>query len=160
MKPHTKLLFAATLFPFFAFGAITHSENKMAPQAIEQSQPTNEITPSFGPLPNHTVDIAINAEFLWWYASMGDLPYAKEVEFISRNNSTDPTLPTETPSRRKIFDITWDPGLRLGLDLITNHDGWNLSTDWTYFYNSAHESLELPPIDANNIQIGTKAYLL
>ena len=107
--------------------------------------PSSEITPSHGPLPNNTVDIVLDAEFLWWYATVGNLPFAVVREVILEGFSLDPTQVILVPDRMKEFDVEWDPGVRAGLGIITNHDGWDLYATWTYFYNSDKKTLKVPP---------------
>jgi len=139
MQTQFKWLFSLLLTPVFAFANQGHFQDSPQGQvqSIDAPPPPihHEVTPSHGTMTPHNVDIAINAEFLWWYASIGNLPYAKELKYITRNN-TDPSLITEVLTGQKNFDVSWDPGLRVGVDVITNHDGWNISADWNYFYNS------------------------
>ena len=108
-----------------------------------------EITPANGPLPNHTADFIFDAEFLWWYSSMTDISYAIKGETISTGN---PNINTSiwAPKKKEEFDWEWDPGLRVGMGVVTNHDGWDVYSEWTYYYNSLTNRSNVPPfVDSN-----------
>ncbi|NGX50744.1 MAG: hypothetical protein K1060chlam2_00594 [Chlamydiae bacterium] len=157
MNSLKRYMMALVLLPCFLFGAgyQTSESQPLQPQKMGQ------ITPPHGPLPNHNIDVVINAEFLWWYATVGNLPYAYVKEVVVRS-----TLPMNevifVPDRTKEFDVEWDPGVRVGLGIITNHDGWDLYTDWTYFYNSDSKSISVPPFRqfSNNILVNPPGQLL
>lgn len=127
-------------FPFRAWAYPSSSQNG----------PSDEITPSVGPIPTHTVDCIFDAEFLWWYSSMTDFSYAIKGETIGTGS---PNVNTSVwaPKEKQEFNWEWDPGLRVGLGVVTNHDGWDVYSEWTYFYNSLSTSSSVPPFNDSNL---------
>ncbi|WP_420421739.1 Lpg1974 family pore-forming outer membrane protein [Simkania sp.] len=124
-----------------------------------------EITPSVGPIQGSGCNVIVDAEFLWWYGSVTDLSYAIKGKTIPTGNANNPAQRAVwTPSKKEEFDWSWDPGVRVGLGLVTNHDGWDVYSDWTYFYNSTTESSSAPPFDDSDLAqagpypIGTRAF--
>jgi len=129
-----------------------------------QSSSEEEITPAVSPIQGHTVDVVFDAEFLWWYGSITDLSYAINGKTIATGDAVNPNQAAVwTPTRKEEFDWSWDPGVRLGLGVITNHDGWDVYSDWTYFYNSVTDQASVAPFDNSNLAqaglypLGTRA---
>ena len=171
------------IFFLFPLAVFAHPHNQqMAPPAQEQQQqmapqsqqpqlpPPPEqrkvempqITPPAGPLPGHTVDFVFSAEFLYWYATATNLSYATKYIVYNQGNSTNPMARFVGPE--KIYETRWgwDRGIRTGIGLVTNHDGWDIYGDWTWFYNSTFDTTKVAKYavnDLTNIQnpIGTEA---
>lgn len=125
MKKST--LFGLCLFPLFAFAN------------------TDCITPVKGPLPNHSADIVLDGEFLYWYSSLSNTSPYIVYEFVNPGDTSDEDQDLlGVPKKIKEFNWSWDPGFRIGLGVVTNHDGWDLYGDWTYYYNSVSISQSEP----------------
>lgn len=141
-------LLALCCVPAFAF-AHTYQNGQQSYQQSGQMQQQQEmkrdVTPTVGPLPNHDYDIVLDAEFLYWYSNVTNLDYATKLTLTSQGDSVTPTAATLRPDRLYSVDTEWDPGCRLGLGVVTNHDGWDLYLDWTYMYNSATSSKSVSP---------------
>jgi len=135
------------------------------PIALWANANTTEITPPVGPIPGHCVDVIIDAEFLWWYSSVTDQSYAIKGKTIATGDQVNPNqVAVWVPSNKEEFDWEWDPGARLGIGVVTNHDGWDIYSEWTYFYNSLKNRLNVAPFDDSNLAvagpypIGTQAF--
>ena len=102
------------------------------------------ITPSLGPISQRGYDFIVDAEFLYWYANVTQLPYAREYKLAPVGDSTDPTVATLIPVEFKQLDWEWDPGVRLGFGVVTNHEGWEVYSNWTYTYNSVSDVSSVP----------------
>jgi len=110
------------------------------------------ITPAVGPLPNNSVDVVVDAEFLWWFGQITDLSYALKGQTIPLGDNLNPNQISQwVPSTKQEFDWSWDPGCRVGLGVITNYDGWDVYSDWTYFYNSLADSSSVPVFDNSDL---------
>jgi len=130
------------------------------PHHVEKELPP--ITPPAGPLPGHTVDIVSDAEFLYWYATTTNLAYATKYTVFSQGNATNPSARFVGPEKIYEPQWNWDGGVRLGIGVITNHDGWDVYSNWTWTYNSCFESINVqsyPVNDLTSLQnpIGTEA---
>ena len=130
------------------------------PPHVEKELPP--ITPPAGPLPGHKVDIVLDAEFLYWYATTTNLAYATKYIVFNQGNATDPAARFVGPE--KIYEPrwSWDRGVRFGVGVVTNHDGWDVYSDWTWIYNSSFDSINVqsyPVNDLTSLQnpVGTQA---
>ena len=140
---HHLLKLALLLMPMLTFG------QNIASQNTGQDSHQSEITPSIGPLPNNSVDVILDAEFLWWYSNLTDLSYAIKGVTTPIGTAIPNTLQTSiyVPAKKEELDWGWDPGARVGLGVVTNHDGWDIYSEWTYFYNSLRDSSSVPVFD-------------
>lgn len=118
------LLQAFLLFPVFAMGA--HPE--MSPTKVA------------GVCYGKEADITAHVDFLWWFANVSNSYYAIDKEFVSSGNESDHTAGTLVSRKKEELEGAWNPGFRVGLGVITNYDGWNLDSNWTYFYHSTSSS--------------------
>lgn len=122
-------LFALCSLPTFVFAHSyrTYQSSDQQNAQIQQQEIKGEITPTVGSLPNHDYDIILDAEFLYWYANVTNLDYATKLTSTLSGNATSPTASNIRPTELYFVDTEWDPGCRLGLGVVTNHDGWDLS---------------------------------
>ena len=116
--------------------------------------PPAVITPPMGPLCNHQLDVAVDVEFLCWFSNISNLSYAMEGEAVSVTGVPNDMRSTFVPMKKLQFDRSWDPGSRIGLGLVMDHDGWDVYADWTYFYNSETASCSVPPFSNPNFSPG------
>jgi len=153
VKNLSKYVMGLVLLP-----CVVLSAHDRAPEPQSQMHPShivNQITPPHGPLPNHEVDVILDAEFLWWFSTVGNMPYALVKEIILDGNTKNPLDRCKAADRMKEFHVHWDPGARVGLGIITNHDGWDVYADWTYFYNHDSEHTSVPLF--KDIDLGSSA---
>lgn len=80
--------------------------------------------------------IILDAEFLWWTAGTGGIPFA----FVNTGN----TIGVQSGYIAHL-DNKWKPGLRVGLGWNTSYDGWDLFADWTWYKNSSKSSVHEDP---------------
>lgn len=155
------IIFSVALLAQSLYGGVYSSNTQSTSNSSQQaqSQTVPEITPSIGPLRGNTVDIVLDAEFLWWYASVTSMPYAALFDVASDGDLTNPQRRAIRIREIYEFDWNWDPGLRVGLGVVTNHYGWDVYADWTYYYTSVTDSKKLPPLTEhtlNNNPFGTE----
>ncbi len=122
------------------------------------------ITPAAGPLPNHNADVIIDAELLVWYSNVTNLSYAIKGKNVLFGNQLVPGQTIFAPTKKEQFDLEWDPGLRIGVGVVTPHDGWDFYGNWTYFYNSYSDTSSVAVFDnsdfsqtASGNPVGTEA---
>lgn len=133
----------------FTFGML------FLPMVLWGQDTRDVITPAVGPLPGHTCDVIIDAEFLWWYSSITDLSYALKGKTIATGDQVQLNeVSSWVPNRKEEFDWTWDPGVRLGLGAVTNHDGWDAYAEWTYFYNRLGAQSSVAPFTSSDLGEG------
>ena len=92
--------------------------------------PTATITPSAGPVVNHGIDLTASVDFIYWKSSLSGLEYAfsgvHDVDsFVGATESVDRGH-LQTP------EFTFEPGLKIGLNWLTGHDGWDVSLQYTW----------------------------
>lgn len=125
-----------------------HSVPPPEPQPLYSTLCPKNITPPTSPLSINDADLIIDAEFLWWQSTVTNLTFATEVEVTPQGNVTNPTNNVELPKELYELNWNWDPGFRLALGVNTDHDGWDVTGDWTYFFNRFSNSESVPsPLD-------------
>lgn len=145
---------------FFLFPLVLFAQMQQQPPPKQQEMPP--ITYAAGPLPNHQVGIVFDVEFLYWYATTTNLAYATKYIVFNQGNSVNPAARFVTPE--KIYEPSWrwDRGVRAGIGVITNHDGWDVYSDWTWYYNSSLDSIKVPRYPVSDLTsllnpLGTEA---
>lgn len=137
-----KNLLIALFIPALTFGAL----------------PEKSATPPLGPQPSNTIDIVVDAEFLYWHSNVSETYYAIEKEFVSTNNDVTPQQGFLISKRKEELDWSWDCGSRIGLGITTNYDGWDLYSTWTYLFTSGNNSKTVDPFfdeSFNNINVNS-----
>ncbi len=93
-------------------------------------------------------DVFLRGDFLYWYARETSLTYAQRFTVKSTQPALLPSQLTESfiafPKEYDSLNAKWNPGLRIGLGFNGTCDGWDLSTDWTYYRNSSSKSSSAP----------------
>lgn len=76
----------------------------------------------------------ITADFLWWKLYEGGTDYV----FVDKK------APAVTPNigPMKHFNFEWQPGFKVGVGYLFEHDGWDAYADFTYFKTEASHSFE------------------
>ncbi len=78
------------------------------------SQPKGVITPPVAPRVDHGADVFINADFIWWKAQVAGQEYV------------------DLGAHRKEAPFKFEPGLKVGLGLDLEHDGWDVYAQYTW----------------------------
>ena len=114
-------------------------ERETTGQVIDET--SKRITPDAGPSVNGGIDVFITADFLYWTGRMDGLSY---VTAGLGNNIT-------SVSRGKAYfpDWEWDAGFKVGLGHNLPHDGWDISTQYTWFHTSATDYTKGTTLDPN-----------
>lgn len=71
-----------------------------------------------------------SADFLWWKLYQGSTDYLVK----AKNDRT--VLPVE--GHLKHFNFRWEPGFKVGLGYVFDHDGWDADAEFTFFQTQAH----------------------
>ncbi len=155
-----RLLFLTLfLLPALAFSGVRELIGTYQGDNVQQGIPPppppipteDDITPSVGPLiAQDSYDWIIDLEFLYWFASVTNLSYAKKCELKALGDSTNPTDATLVHRKNENFNWGWDPGSRIGAGVVTNHDGWDFYANWTYYYNSVDTRAGVPDYPAGD----------
>lgn len=89
----------------------------------------------------------VTVDFLYWYGRENQTSYAAKVQTIQTGTSdatTDPVY-SAVASELQYLDEKWDPGVRVGLGLLDECDGWDLYLYWTYYKNTSKGSSKVSP---------------
>jgi|JI10StandDraft_1071094.scaffolds.fasta_scaffold00236_47 hypothetical protein len=149
MKHSALIALASFLTPMLLFSA-----QKVENTPTRKPKEIPSITPDYGPLPGHKTDFIADAEFLWWFPNLSNTDYALKRRGALRHGTSLEvvTLPTD----KEEFSWNWEPGCRIGLGVVTNHDGWDAYTNWTYFHSRSVEHKHVAPF--NTVEVGTILY--
>ena len=128
--------------PFALLWSADYNRYMPPPQtkAPVRQAPMKEITPPVSPMATNDFDITLEADFLWWTSNVTNLSYTTKYEVMTAGNVPAPGTRTTQPTRVSEPDWCWNPGVRVAFGINTNHDGWDLTADWTYYYNSFKNS--------------------
>ncbi|MBS0621102.1 MAG: hypothetical protein JSS61_06560 [Verrucomicrobia bacterium] len=105
------------------------------------SQPKGVITPPVAPRVTHGADVFVTADFIYWKARQDGLEYAAS----GVASSTFPTLASglTIPSGHvKEPKFEFQPGFKIGLGILMDHDGWDLYANYTWL-NPQQEKNEI-----------------
>ena len=117
-------------------------------QGTHQRGTFREITPNAGPRVAHGADVFITADFIWWKTVQDGTQYA------TTGIDTDQNAPAATPfqntpkGKAKSIATDWSPGFKVGLGLNLSHDGWDLSSEYTWLHAKNSNSISSSSIDA------------
>lgn len=89
-----------------------------------------EITPNAGPRVADGVDVAVTADFIYWYTEQDGMAYAL-------------TGYGTNPASGKVYSASgsWEPGFKVGLGLALGHDGWDTMVQYTWIQQSVSSSV-------------------
>ncbi len=112
---------------------VRNLENRV--NVLEQKKGANAmVNPSGRPQVRDGADIFFTADWLIWQAHENGLGYTVKGD---ADHSTSSALYN---SSVKNMHFDWDFGFRVGLGWNTPHDGWDVTTNWTWFRTKAHDS--------------------
>lgn len=156
-------ILSAALLPILGFAG--PSNERQTPHDLPHPPPLEQasITPTVGFRHAERPAVIIDAEFLWWYSEISNLSYAIRHKVVPiETDSPIPAIFTSVvpPNKKEHFDWNWNPGVRLGLGVITSLDGWDVYTNWTYFYTKDHQSKDVAPIRTalSSLPVGQELY--
>ncbi len=83
-------------------------------------------------------------DFLYWYARESNLEFANTIQY----SATPPAGPTSVQLgyvvKHHYLESKWDAGVRAGLGMNSDCDGWDLYLNWTYIDNHKSGSKSAP----------------
>lgn len=87
----------------------------------------------------------IDVAFLYWYACETNLSYAAKLQ-VKNTGSTSASIVSFFSALQSIefLDVSWNPGVRVGIGMNSKCDGWDYYLNWTYFCNKEKESISVP----------------
>ena len=109
------------------------------------------ITPPDGPINGQNVDIIFDLELLYLYANSTNVSYATKYVSSNQQAAGNPSVLFATPEKIYEPSWNWDLGTRFGVGVVTNHDGWDVYSDWTWTYNSTEDSQVVPHYPSQDI---------
>lgn len=105
---------------------------------LEESttQPNRVITPAVAPIVNGGANLIVSADFIWWKTIISNLEYA--VSGI--HDSTITADQSVTKGHLKSPKFRFEPGFKVGLGVLTNHDGWDIDVQYTWLRGKKHKN--------------------
>ena len=156
-------LFSAMLFPAVSFAAAHEAKQQAEPLPHPPPIQQASITPTVGFRHAERPAVILDAEFLWWFGEVSNLSYAIRREGTAVDN--DPIFGTRNiiaPTKKEHFEWEWNPGVRLGLGVITDLDGWDLYSNWTYYYTKDSQSKNVAApttiLSFGDVNVGQELY--
>ncbi|QVL57074.1 MAG: hypothetical protein KFB93_06750 [Simkaniaceae bacterium] len=171
VKTMKKLIIA--LLPFAAFANISDVIGHYTPieptpppstiQAIETPSQIDknlcEITATYSPLANNSVDIIVDVEFLWWYSNVTNLSYGTKRNVIPIESQVAQNSTMLAATKKQEFNRKWNPAFRIGFGIAGFQDGWDLYSNWTYYHSHESTSKSVAPLSGGTLQsVGTEVY--
>jgi hypothetical protein len=95
------------------------------------SMMNGQITPPAGPTVQNGADVFITADFIYWQASGTGLNYAF-------NGA--PLGSVDTTGHMKSPDFTYEPGFKVGLGVLCDHDNWDVYAEYTWLTVSKEDT--------------------
>ncbi len=89
----------------------------------------------------------ITVDFLYWYGRENGTSYASKTKTIQTGTEGDTTDPVYTAISSELEYVSgkWDPGVRVGIGMVDECDGWDLYLYWTYYHNKEKDSTKVSP---------------
>jgi len=132
-----------TILAVLCVRAMTAAEPTQVPQ---RQTPSNTVTnAAVGPFVRDGTQVFLSAEFLYWYGNISNTSPQLIRKTTLLGSNINPLATHGVPSKTKDLDWEWDPGSRVALGVIFDRDGWDLKSEWTYFYNRANNSEKVAP---------------
>ncbi|MBS0629339.1 MAG: hypothetical protein JSS30_03835 [Verrucomicrobia bacterium] len=106
--------------------------------------------------------IFVTADFLYWYARETNLEYAYDQQFFPQPTQTAGACARSYGYNTKhhYLKTEWKPGVRVGLGMNSDCDGWDLFLNWTYLDNNVHGRTTRPTPDTLNLCRQTGVFLV
>lgn len=147
-KYRVPFLFITLLTTSVAFAEIHEAVTATAPEKYETKPHLDkELITADDPRNNDPWGVFVSAEFLYQYGRLNGLEYATKGEVVLENDVLFPNNVVQVGKGVERVKGSWDPGLRLSLGIDTSHDDWDVSTNWTYIYNRADDSISVAPFN-------------
>lgn len=95
--------------------------------------------------------VFVTADFLYWYARETNLEFAyQNGPGFFEPTSLATTRIWEVTTKHHYVKTKWDPGVRVGIGMNSQCDGWDLFLNWTYLHNHAKSTATAPFIPASD----------
>lgn len=105
-------------------------ENRVS--ALEQKKGSSSmVCPPGRPQVRDGVDLFVTADWLIWQGQENGTSYAVKTKQIQ------PETSALYNSEGKSLHFNWDFGFRFGIGYNLPHDGWDITSNWTWFQNKA-----------------------
>ena len=115
-------------------------------QMSHQRGPRREVTPKAGPCVSDGADLFATLDFIYWTAREEHLSFAATSGQTTASSSS-------SVSTGKVFDPDWKfkPGIKIGLGLNFDHDGWDLYANYTWYRSGDNTKTARPGTSTNLI---------
>ncbi|MDX8430746.1 MAG: Lpg1974 family pore-forming outer membrane protein [Candidatus Algichlamydia australiensis] len=105
--------------------------------------------PPAGPRVACGVDLAISADFIYWTARQEGLAYAATNWASVNDRTANTTIPKGSV---KHPDFGFDPGFKVDLALMLDHDAWDVKAEYTWlFTDDAKDSTSFTDFDTSRL---------
>jgi hypothetical protein len=113
--------------------ALTLISTSMAASVMADVASAGEITPPVEPIVDHGADLFLTGDFIYWKARQDNMQYART------GVQSNPTGSVKQGSEKDVH-FEFEPGFKVGLGLITSHDGWDLYLNYTWLNPAKHSN--------------------
>lgn len=139
MKTKLRILFA--LFGVLSIGQGAFADVDTKSSSKPRRPVYREITPNAGPRVAYGADVFLTADFIWWKAKQAGLTYA------TTGALQNPSTAFESLGRGRDAQVSynWDPGFKVGAGLNFWHDGWDVSSEYTWLHTDGSNSIQGAP---------------
>jgi len=118
-------------------------ENRVT--VLEQKKGCNGmINPSARPVVDDGADLFISADFLYWRCHENGLGYVIKNGGAFSGQNPESVGAVLNSGKIKNVHPDWRAGFRVGVGYNLDHDGWDLSANWTRYYTHAHNETFAP----------------
>lgn len=157
------------LLPGLLFAAPETTEGKKSSLAFWQKKPKstatgapcknscNYVNESRASCSKYENNIFVEADLIYWIAKQEGNSYAATGAAITVPGTADPItgLVPGSLESGSIYapNIEFRPGFKVGLGINLAHGGWDLFTNYTYFFSKAHRSVQSDDLNSSIIPI-------
>lgn len=126
-------------------------QEQMPEEDMVRSQ--SVITPSVAPRVMDGSDTYITLDFIWWKTVVGGMEYAVSGVVDNASFVTPFGMSTNKGHVQKP-DFDFEPGIKVGMGLNFEHDGWDLYAQYTYLHspNETTHASARPGVGVRNLQ--------
>ena len=127
------------------------NEEKRTTSSSNEVMTQRAYNPQYYDLKGGDTGAFITGEFLYWYARETNLPIGNTWKIINQPTpnllngpNADVVIQNAYPKKNFHLPTRWDPGFRAGIGINTNHEGWDVYANYTYFHNKTSKSVSRP----------------
>jgi hypothetical protein len=152
-QAEANMLCAASNKPAFGGAKVATTTSSSSSSSANNAMMNGQITPPTGPTVQNGADVFITADFIYWKAQVSGLEYAF-TGGVAGGGYTSQTNATSGHMHAPDFD--YQPGFKVGLGVLTNHDNWDVYAEYTWLHAPSHDSRD--DIDSSDVIQGVNTW--